>query len=454
MMLGSRCRVGYFLNQHLAQFLHETSCGELGTFLGLLEFLLGLAVLGEVESGDLLGFLDLFLVNLDLGLQLVGELGHLVLVLLILLSLERKFLDFALSALVCLVCFGGASLGIGEFQFKLSDLVLHLGHGSFSSLHGSSFSISQAILEVRELRREGVLGAGVRVAMVLFSAEFISEAGSIHHGTLGLFLSVLSSLEHAVDLSLGGVNHSLHSSLRGEFSGINDTHFAGSSASIVKFQCQLLSGTIGTIKKSFALLNFSTQSCSFAFRDSNLLGDLSMGAGCFFVCLDSLSKLALITFDGLQSLSIGLVGMVQSNFKLIDISFQLLLGTESLSLSLLLNIKRSRQRIHCTGMIFPGVVKLLLLLSHTTIDLLSYLSKFKLSSKDFVFLLLKSTFSLILSSLQTEHFRVVVSTLVLGCFNFSGNISSLCLPLSKNLVKVLGTLLSDHSRSMNTFVLH
>merc|ERR550519_2983454 len=321
MMLGSRCRVGYFLNQHLSQFLHETSCGELGTFLGLLEFLLGLTELGEVESSDLLGFLDLFLVNLDLGLELVGELGHLILVLLIFFSLERKFLDFALSALVCLVCLCGASLGISEFHFKLSDLVLHLGHGSFSSLHGGSLCISQAILEVGQLSKECVLGAGVGVAMVLFSAEFISEAGSIHHGTLRLLLGILGSLEHAIDLSLGCVDHSLHSSLAGQFSGVDDAHFAGSSASIVEFACELPSGTIGTVQKSLALLNFSTKSRSFALRDSNLLGDCSMGASCVFVGLDGLTKLSLVTFDSLQSLGIGLVGVIQSNLKLIDISF-------------------------------------------------------------------------------------------------------------------------------------
>merc|ERR550519_1295952 len=510
MMLGSRCRVGYFLNQHLSQFLHETSCGELGTFLGLLEFLLGLAVLGEVESGDLLGFLDLFLVNLDLGLQLVGELGHLVLVLLILFSLERKFLDFALSALVCLVCLGGASLGVGEFHFKLSDLVLHLGHGSFSSLHGSSLCISQAILEVGQLRRESVLGASVGVAMVLLSTELVSEAGSIHHGTLRLLLGILGSLEHAIDFSLGGVDHSLHSSLAGQFSGVDDTHFAGSSTGIVGFDSKLSSRTIGTVEKSLALLNFSTESCGFALRDSNLLGDCSMGASCVFVGLDGLTKLTLVTFDGLQSLSIGLVGMIQSNLKLIDISFHFLLDTESLGLSLLFYIKRSGQRLHRTGMIFPGVVKLLLLLSHAAINLLSHLSRFQLSSKYFVFLLLKSTFGLlqsglklfllnfespalfvklvdrsatvteliqkildfirkilvfsldnikhfrsfILSSLETEVFRAVVSSLVLRRLDFSCDISCLGLPFAKNLVKVLGTLLSDHSRSMNAFILH
>ena len=63
-----------------------------GPLLGLLQLLLRLAELGQVEGSDLLGLLDLLLVHLDLGLQLGGQLGHPVLVLLVLLQLEGKLL--------------------------------------------------------------------------------------------------------------------------------------------------------------------------------------------------------------------------------------------------------------------------------------------------------------------------------------------------------------------------
>ena len=76
--------------------------GELGALLSLLELLLGLAELGQVEGGDLLGLLDLLLVGLDLGLQLGGQVGHPVLVLLVLTGGEGELLALALSALVSL----------------------------------------------------------------------------------------------------------------------------------------------------------------------------------------------------------------------------------------------------------------------------------------------------------------------------------------------------------------
>merc|ERR1719341_371502 len=84
--------------------------GKLGALLDLLQLLLGLPELGQVEGGDLLGLLDLLLVGLDLGLQLGGEVGHPVLVLLVLTGSEGELLALALSALVSLGRLTSASL--------------------------------------------------------------------------------------------------------------------------------------------------------------------------------------------------------------------------------------------------------------------------------------------------------------------------------------------------------
>ena len=75
---------------------------KLGALLNLLQLLLCLPELGQVEGGDLLGLLDLLLVGLDLGLQLGGQVGHPVLVLLVLTGSEGELLALALSALVSL----------------------------------------------------------------------------------------------------------------------------------------------------------------------------------------------------------------------------------------------------------------------------------------------------------------------------------------------------------------
>merc|ERR1711982_196478 len=130
--------------------------GELGTLLGLLELLLGLAELGQVEGGDLLSLLNLLLVGLDLVLQLGGKLGHAVLVLLVL------------------------TLGEGQLSLELADLALELGHGGLASLKGSVLSIGQSALELTKSVVEGVLAGGEGRHMLLLSAELISQPGGTH----------------------------------------------------------------------------------------------------------------------------------------------------------------------------------------------------------------------------------------------------------------------------------
>merc|ERR550517_205410 len=106
--------------------------GELGSLLGLLQLLLSLAELGQVEGGDLLGLLDLLLVGLELHLQLAGELGHTVLVLLVLSLGEVELLGLALGPLEGLGGLASAGLGGGQLGLQLTDLALHLGHGGLA----------------------------------------------------------------------------------------------------------------------------------------------------------------------------------------------------------------------------------------------------------------------------------------------------------------------------------
>merc|ERR1719150_1170134 len=61
---------------------------------------------------------------------------------------------------------------------------------------------------------------------------------------------------------------------------------------------------------------------------------------------------------------------------------------------------------------------------------------------------------LLLGSLQAEQLRGVVTSLVLGGSNLGGKVSGLGLPLTENLVKVLGALLRDQSSSVHSLVLH
>merc|ERR1719237_1545921 len=61
---------------------------------------------------------------------------------------------------------------------------------------------------------------------------------------------------------------------------------------------------------------------------------------------------------------------------------------------------------------------------------------------------------LLLGGLQAEQLGAVVAALILGSSDLSTEISSLGQPLTQNLVKVLGSLLSDQSGSVDSLVLH
>merc|ERR1719412_2956678 len=61
---------------------------------------------------------------------------------------------------------------------------------------------------------------------------------------------------------------------------------------------------------------------------------------------------------------------------------------------------------------------------------------------------------LLLGGLQAEQLGAVVAALILGGSDLGREVSSLGLPLTQNLVKVLGSLLSDQSGSVDPLVLH
>merc|ERR1711862_179712 len=483
---------------------------ELGSLLSLLQLLLSLAELGQVEGGNLLSLLDLLLVGLDLHLQLAGQLGHTVLALLVLTLGEGKFLGLALGSLVSLGGLSSARLGGGKLSLKLTDLALQLGHGRLARLQGNILGIGQTSLKFSKSVGERVLTSSKSSNMLLLSTELISKTSSINHGLLGLVLSILGRDKHTINLSLEGVDGGLKLTLASHITGIDGLHVVDSGSGVSNVILELSDGTVGSIKKSLGLLNLSREGSSLALRDANLLSNLGSGASLILEGLDGLTELGLVALDGLQSLRVGLVGVVETNLKFIDLSLKLLLNAETLTLGSLLSLNGSSKRLHGTGMVLPGVVELLLFLSNTSVNLLSAIGKFKLGAENSVLLHLKSGLSLLkstlellllllkhtalfvksmdgaftltklvkevldlisqvlvltfdniqllngllLGSLQTEQLRGVVTSFLLGGVDLSLEVSSLGLPFSEDLIKVLGTLLSDQSSSVNSLVLH
>merc|ERR1719461_2659212 len=136
-----------------------------------------LAVLGEVEGGDLLGLLDLLLVAPDLALQLVDQPLHALVVLLILVAGKGQLLDGPLSLAEVLHAVGVASaLGV-KLGLQLADAGLHLDHGLPATLQGVDLGLVSAGAGVLALGLQQLLVLLQRHGQLLLAAELVSQAG-------------------------------------------------------------------------------------------------------------------------------------------------------------------------------------------------------------------------------------------------------------------------------------
>merc|ERR1711899_343803 len=103
--------------------------------------------------------------------------------------------------------------------------------------------------------------------------------------------------------------------------GVNGSHIINSTSCFSKFHVGLLLAAISGIQKSTRFFKLAGQGICLALSQTSLFSDLHLLSGFFFQERLGVSKLALITFNGLVSLSISLVRMIQSNFKFIDVRF-------------------------------------------------------------------------------------------------------------------------------------
>merc|ERR1719268_244928 len=194
---------------------------------------------------------------------------------------------------------------------------------------------------------------------------------------------------------------------------------------IRQFSIKSTLATFSRVKKSSRLFNFSTESTSFALSNANSLHDFLAATSLFFKSSDGLPKLSLIPLDSFLSLSISLVGMIKGNLKFIDVRFKFLLDAKGFTLGTLLTLKRSSQRFHCTSMVLPSIIELLLLLLNATINLLPYLTKLKLGSENLVLLLLKSSFSLLKGRLELLLLNLQTTALFIQFMDRAATISQL-----------------------------
>merc|ERR1719300_1826683 len=265
-----------------------------------------------------------------------------------------QLLDLALRLPQTLLGIGHPPVLSIKLRLQLADASVHLAHGLLATL-------------------EGLLGLLLRKGGLRCHLIKIARQGL--HLRVQLHLAALDGLVGASLVSQGLIG-------------------------VSKLLLNHPSGTVSLFQESAGLLQSILVSIGLAVSSnevvmSNLLGSLGilkLGLG--------LSQTKLVLLDGLLGLSIGSISMLKSSLQVHDISLQLLLHAVSLSLSLGFHLNSSLHALNGLVHVLPGGIKLLILLSHSALNLLPDLGELKLGTEHLVLLLLKSTLSFRESSLK------------------------------------------------------
>merc|ERR1719284_2144967 len=105
-----------------------------------------------------------------------------------------------------------------------------------------------------------------------------------------------------------------------------------------------------------------------------------------------------------------------------------------------------------TGMVLPGVVELLLLLSHTSVNLLSDIGKLQLGAEDSVLLHLKSGLGLLQSTLQLLLLLLEHASLLVKSMDGAASLTELVKEILDLISEVL-VLTLDNIKLLNSLLL-
>merc|ERR1711868_41635 len=359
-----------------------------------------LAVLGQVEGGNLLGFFNLLLIGLDLALELVNQSLHALVVLLVLVSSEGEFLDGSLGLAEVLQDISVASALSVKLRLQLTDASLHLDHGLPASLEGVDFGFVSTGAGVLALGLQQLLVLLEGHGQLLLASELISKTSSINHSSGGLLLGQSGLIGHLIKITLELVVLRLQLP-SGSSNGLVDI---GEVSEVLVGVSQFLLGStslsVGSLKQSARLLEAVLHGGGLAVG-----GDLGVGSGGLSLGLGvnldlGISDLELILLDGVLGLGTAGNGVLQSKSEVTRVSLQLLLHSESLGLTLGLGLKGRLHGVESLGLVLADHGKLLVLLSNSALNLGLDLGELHLASQDLVLLLLQGGLGLLKSRLK------------------------------------------------------
>merc|ERR1719323_1837271 len=380
--------------------LGQRLLGHVGTLLGPGQVGLHLAVLGQVEGGDLLGLLDLLLVRLDLALQLVNEGLHALVVLPVLLLAVGQLLDLPLGLAEVLLAVSVAPVLSVQLGLQLADAGVHPGHGLLASLEGVGLGLVHSGLHVLDLGLQQPLLPLQGLGELLLGPQLVSEAGGVNHGALGLLLGQAGLASHLVTVGLQGLDLGLQLHL-GSLDGLVGAGLVGQGlVGVLQLLLDHAAGAVSLLQQGAGLLQSVLVGVGLALgRDELVMGHL-LGPLLLLQLGLGLPKLQLVVLDGPLGVGIGSVGALQVALQVQDVSLQLLLHSESLSLGLGLGLDSRLHVLDAPVHVLLGDSELLVLLAHAAVDLLSDLGELQLAPQHLVLLLLQGALGLGQSGLQ------------------------------------------------------
>lgn len=227
-------------------------------------------------------------------------------VLAVLLGLEAELLDAALGFPEVLLGIGVSPLFSIKLVLELPDALFEFLDGLLASLEGVSLGFVQADLEVLDLALESLAELLLRLGVVLFGAELVSETGGINHGFLGLLFGILGLVEEFVEVGVEGLEFSLQLPLGRRDGSVLGSKVVELLVGIAKFLFGLAASTVSLFQESAGFFQFVLESVGTSLRDAELFAGLVTSALFFLEGGLGVLELLLVAFDGLLGFSVSL----------------------------------------------------------------------------------------------------------------------------------------------------
>merc|ERR1719208_752397 len=361
---------------------------------------LHLPVLGKVQGGDLLGLLDLLLVALDLALELVDQSLHPLVVLPVLLLGVSQLLDLTLGLAKVLLAISVAPVLGVQLGLELADAGVHPGHGLLAALQSVGLGLVHSGLHVLDLGLEQPLLPLKGLGHLLLGAELVGETGGVDHGSLGLLLGKRGLAGHLVTVGLQGLHLRLQLHL-GTLDGLVGAGGVGEGlVGVGQLLLHHAAGPVGLLEEGAGLLQGVLVGVGLALGIDQLVVSHLLGSLLVLQLGLGLPQVQLVGLDGPLGVGVGSVGALQVALQVQDVSLQLLLHPESLSLGLGLSLHGGLHVLDGLGHVLLGGEELLVLLGHPPVDLLSDLGELQLAPQHLVLLLLQGALGLGQSGFQ------------------------------------------------------